>query len=187
MALTTPYMFQYQHFLQEDRIFVSLASRVGSIGASAVAAWLLPRLGAKMAFFLGTVIGGLPNLAFIWMPGQSGAYAAPLLIAVGAAIAQPARIMFLAAALRTEELTRAQAALAVLANVTKAPAGPFFTAMFFGSRAAMDQGFILSAALVLVSSLSIFWLPSEPPASREREAQQQEEEAEEAQETERLL
>ena len=83
--------------------------------------------------------------------------------------------------------TCASATQAKTTRGAKAPAGPFFTAMFFGSRAAMDQGFILSAGLVLVSSLSIFWLPSEPPASREREAQQQEEEAEGAQETERLL
>ena len=45
-ALTANYMFGVMHFLQEERIFVSLFAKAASIFAAAVAAALMPRLGA---------------------------------------------------------------------------------------------------------------------------------------------
>lgn len=73
-ALTNNYQFTVMHFLQEERIYVSLLSRAAAIAAAVVAAILIPRLGPKWSLGMGTLLATLAPLAFIALPGKSGAY-----------------------------------------------------------------------------------------------------------------
>jgi hypothetical protein len=164
-SLTDNYTFGVMHFLQEERIYVSLLSRAASITSSAVAAVLIPKLGAKFAIGLGTVLGGFSHLAFIGLPGKGGAYAASAISSMGNALLAPARMMYLAAVLRSSEITRVQSTLSVAANALKAPAAPVFTALFYGDQARMSMGYVTAALLTFGLGLSVCWLPATPPSA----------------------
>jgi MFS family permease len=107
-ALTANYMFGVMHFLQEERIFVSLFAKAASIFAAAVAAALIPRLGAWRSLLLGTLFASSSTAAFISLPGKSGAYVSPLLASIGDALATPSRMIYMASILTPSEITRAQ-------------------------------------------------------------------------------
>jgi len=156
-------MFGVMHFLQGERIYVSLFSKAAAIFAAALSAAVIPRIGAWRSLLLGTLIAGLSTVAFIALPGKSGAYVSPLLGSIGAALATPTRMMYMAAVLTPSEITRAQAAISTLCQIFKAPATPIFTALFYGGRDLMDTGYLVSSALVIVSAVSMCWLPRIPP------------------------
>ena len=78
------------HFLQEELVYVSIVSKLCVIIGAGISAWSLPMFGAFWNLVAGAAAIAAGPLAFAVLPGQSGAYAKPLLVSVGSAMVNTA-------------------------------------------------------------------------------------------------
>ena len=138
-------MFGVMHFLQEEKIYVSLATKLYVVVGAVSASWLLPKIGPFHATVGGLVLIGLGPVAFVSLPGKMGAYVSPLLSTLGSSIQGPAGTMYMASVFQPSDITRFQGTISTLVILPALFAGPTFTALFYGDKARMDQGFLSAA------------------------------------------
>ena len=129
--------------------------------------WLLPKLGPFRSLVIGQALAtvAIPLKVLPWCGSlckhpvpwcgslcrQPGPYASVLCSTVASALAGPANIMYLAAALRPIDLAQAQSALLLVQTVLANVSPMFFSALFFGDREAMTSGYMLAMVMSAVT------------------------------------
>ena len=95
---------------------------------------------------------------------QAGPYVSIFVANIGQAVQTPASIMYLAAALKSADLTQAQSALLVVQQVVKNASPMVWSALFFGDRGMMTTGYLVASAVGVAGVVAtVVFLPRELP------------------------
>lgn len=159
-SLNSNYLFGVMHFMQEELIYVSLATKFYTLIGTVLATQLLPLLGPYRSLVGGSALSCFAVITFITLPGKSGAYVSPLLSSVGDTLSGPAGMLYASSALQPSDLTRFQGALGVVSIFPAIFAGPAFAALFYGDKARMDMGFTIAFGMFMCSIvIMVIWFP----------------------------
>lgn len=164
----TTFLLGPLHFLQEQRISIQIFGKACTVLSIPLSTWLLPQLGPYRALITGQVLSvfSIPLKVLPWCGSQcqAGPYVASMLATVGGALAGPASIMYLAAALKPADLVQAQSALLLLQTVLSNVSPMFWSAFFFGDRASMTTGYMMAMVMCVVAlAVMLLHMPRELP------------------------
>ena len=158
------------HMQQEDLVVVQAVGKVATILSTPAAMVLLPMLGPHKSIVLGALGGIVGPLSFALL-GSAGPYLSTAVSAIATALNGSAFQMYVAAALHAEDRTKAQSSLQLFKIVAQNLGKAAYTALFFGSRELMTEGYEVAAVVgVPLLVLTVAYprtLPAPPSDARE--------------------